>query len=273
MAGVRRFLYRSYAFWQRILAPGPESTQEFYREVLEGLVRSGVRWLDLGCGHNVFGNWFSAAEERKIVVRAGAVVGIDMDAANLQRHETIRRRVVGDLRRLPFRAGRFDLVTANMVMEHVDLPVTVLREVRRVLKPGGRFVFHTPNFLNPPVRIASITPEGIKRRVIWLLERREERDVFPTHYRFNTPSRIRAQAGEAGFRVQEMLLRDGPAITAFLGPLAIPELVFMRLRRTRALEFCRSNIIGVLEKPSDDAVAVTKDELVTTQAVIGGQAR
>lgn len=50
----------------------------------------------------------------------------------------------GDGRTLPYADGSFDYVTAMDVMEHVTDTSAFLREVRRVLKPGGRFLFHVP---------------------------------------------------------------------------------------------------------------------------------
>jgi glycosyltransferase involved in cell wall biosynthesis len=43
-----------------------------------------------------------------------------------------------------FAAGSFDFVVCNHVLEHVSAPMAALREVRRILKPGGRFVCQTP---------------------------------------------------------------------------------------------------------------------------------
>lgn len=47
--------------------------------------------------------------------------------------------------RIPFPDEMFDVVFADNVMEHVDNPETVLREVARILKPGGLFLAKTPN--------------------------------------------------------------------------------------------------------------------------------
>ncbi len=47
---------------------------------------------------------------------------------------------------LPFRAGRFDVVFSNSVMEHVRDPAQVLREAVRVLRPGGRLHFIIPSY-------------------------------------------------------------------------------------------------------------------------------
>jgi ubiquinone/menaquinone biosynthesis C-methylase UbiE len=41
-----------------------------------------------------------------------------------------------------------------MVLEHLESPHTVLKEIARVLAPGGKFVFLTPHLGNPWVRIS-----------------------------------------------------------------------------------------------------------------------
>lgn len=58
---------------------------------------------------------------------------------------------------IPFAPRTFDLATANMVVENVDDPARMLDEIRGVLRPCGRFAFHThgPRNVrpNPPGRI------------------------------------------------------------------------------------------------------------------------
>ena len=45
--------------------------------------------------------------------------------------------VVGDLAVLPFRDRMFDLAFSKYVFEHLDRPLSVMRELRRVLAPGS----------------------------------------------------------------------------------------------------------------------------------------
>lgn len=164
----------------------------------------GDRWLDLGCGHQVVPPWaVPPVEQGAVAARAALAVGVDMDPS-IHHHEVLRLRAMASGYALPFRGSAFDLVTANMVLEHVDDPVALLREVHRVLAPGGRFVFHTPNRRNPAVRIAAFVPSSIKRGLVWWLENRREEDVFPTHYRINSARDIRAAAEAAGFRIDRL---------------------------------------------------------------------
>jgi len=55
-----------------------------------------------------------------------------------------------DLQRLTFADESFDLVISSHVMEHVPNPWRALEEVRRVLRPGGRYIFSIP-FRGPPL--------------------------------------------------------------------------------------------------------------------------
>jgi ubiquinone/menaquinone biosynthesis C-methylase UbiE len=45
---------------------------------------------------------------------------------------------VADAARLPFRSGRFDLAFSSSALHHLRDPLLALREIRRVLRPGGR---------------------------------------------------------------------------------------------------------------------------------------
>lgn len=54
---------------------------------------------------------------------------------------------------LPYQDASFDLVTCSEVLEHVENYRAVLREIRRVLKPGGLMVVTTPNVLNMKSRL------------------------------------------------------------------------------------------------------------------------
>ena len=62
------------------------------------------------------------------------------------------RAAVADVRRLPFRDGSFDAVYSMGTIEHFRDPETALREMHRVLRPGGRAVVGVPNRWDPFLR-------------------------------------------------------------------------------------------------------------------------
>jgi ubiquinone/menaquinone biosynthesis C-methylase UbiE len=246
MSWLRRSLYRFYEKAEAILAPGLTSSQYGYYQTLRGLV-DGKIWLDLGCGHQVFADWMGK-EQAEVLGRCRRIFGIDLDWTGLRAHRGISNKTFGNLTELPFAGGSVEVVTANMVAEHLDDPASVLREIHRVLAPGGTFVFHTPNFRGWVIQVASRIPEGLKKRLIRLLEGRRAEDVFLTHYRLNTPEEVAKIAAETGFVVEEIQMISTSAATVMLGPVVLVELLYIRALQRPKRSRRRSNIVAVLRK-------------------------
>jgi len=111
-----------------------------------GVARGGSV-LDLGCG--IGSNTLMLAE---FVGPSGEVHAVDRSRTML---EITERRAIdralaiacheADAAALPFGAASFDLVWVERVLLHVASPLAVLREVRRVLKPGGQLVATEPD--------------------------------------------------------------------------------------------------------------------------------
>jgi SAM-dependent methyltransferase len=81
------------------------------------------------------------ASEVAARVPQGAVYGVEFSAEQLSQVPAgvpTLHFVRGDAHTLPFPDATFDVVYCRYVLEHVPDPLTVLREMRRVLKPGGR---------------------------------------------------------------------------------------------------------------------------------------
>lgn len=106
-------------------------------------ITPGCRVLELGCGTGSM--W---QDQDALIQKCAELVLSDFSAGML---ETARANVTGpnvrhaviDIQDIPFPDESFDLVIANMMLYHVpDLP-KALREVRRVLKPGGTFLCAT----------------------------------------------------------------------------------------------------------------------------------
>ncbi len=246
---MRERLFKFYWWLEKKMVPGLGSSQYAYLSSLSAFFPPSARWLDVGCGHNIFGSWMGA-EEQKMVSRARAVVGIDLDLDSVRKHATIRDRLLCKLENLPFEAGTFDLVTANMVVEHVEDPVGALNAIHRVLAPSGIFVFHTSNRRNPLIRIAARVPQDLKNRIIKFFENRASEDVYPTWYRFNLTEQIRAAAIDAKFEIVRLDHISTSALTVMLGPLVAMELLWIRWIGAAGRAELRTNIIGVLRKPA-----------------------
>lgn len=244
---IKQMSYNFYDSARKVIAPSLCHSQDVYENVLSSHVSSHTRWLDLGCGHQVLPSW-RLEQEEKLVSRCRSVVGLDYDSDSLKAHKSISQRVRGSITELPFTSSYFDLVTANMVVEHLDNPDVQFQEVYRVLKPGGLFIFHTPNALGYLTIGARLVPDRFKDRLVYLLDGRSENDVFETHYKANTRKRIGELAQSAGFELMKIKMLVSEAGFMFVPPLAVPELVWIRLLMTKSLKPLRTTIIAILKK-------------------------
>ena len=96
------------------------------RDVAPGGDRQAV--LDLGCGDKPYLPYFKGV--------ASTYVGVDV-------HPGEYVDVVGAAESLPFAESSFDVVVATQMLEHVPDPPQVIREVNRVLRPGGLLLLST----------------------------------------------------------------------------------------------------------------------------------
>jgi SAM-dependent methyltransferase len=239
------------------LVPGLRNANWTYRTILDRHVTPSTRWLDLGCGHQLLPTWMHDGLEqaRLLSDRCRVLVGIDYTAASVVAHQTLRHRLVGDIQRLPFADASFDLISANMVVEHVDDPAALLAQIRRVLAPGGAFLFHTPNRLFYQILLTMWVPPAVRKKAASLIEGREEADVFPTRYRMNSTRAIGALARQHGFAVEELHFLNSGITAGGIPPIALAEVVLARVLESPRLAGGRSNLIAVLRKPAAAAAA------------------
>jgi SAM-dependent methyltransferase len=114
------------------------------------------RVLDLGCGNQPYRPFLSEGVE---------YIGLEYPPTRASCDLKARPGVYGDARTLPFADQSFDGVLCSQVLEHVDRPETVVREMGRVLKPGGVGLISLPFFYNlhmEPNDYFRFSPYGIK---------------------------------------------------------------------------------------------------------------
>ncbi|MGC2118873.1 MAG: class I SAM-dependent methyltransferase [Candidatus Acidiferrales bacterium] len=239
-------LQKLYWWLESLINPGAESSQYVYERSLRKRISSSTTWLDAGCGTSIMPWWVPGQVD--LIGLARTVFGMDPLMGALESNKQIHYRVAGKLEDLPFSAESLSLVSANMVVEHVENPAKTLAEVERVLVPGGRFVFHTPNKHHYLVFIASLLPQWFKG---WMVKSTESRTPFKTFYRFNTIDRIEELAHSSGFVVDELQCTDtSSSIFIYFGPFVIPMLLYARFLRLTGLNKYGSNLVVVLRKYS-----------------------
>jgi ubiquinone/menaquinone biosynthesis C-methylase UbiE len=225
---------------ERAILPGLRWNQEVYATWLQRHVTETTSWLDAGCGRRMLPPDFEVLEH-ELVRKAKLVVGVDLNVNSLQRHKSMNCRLCASLEGLPFPDGSFDLVTCNMVVEHLPDPSRTFRELGRVLRPGGVLLVHTPNVWNYAICLARVlkrlVPEPILVRMIRWSEERQDADIFPTFYRANSCASIVSQLEGLGFRCDRYKMLVGPQpVCQFFAPVAFCELLLMRATMWRALQ-------------------------------------
>jgi SAM-dependent methyltransferase len=129
------------------------SVDRFFTGVVRPYLTGLPRVLDFGCGPGTFAI--------PVASMAKEVIAVDISRAFVDTaNEAFAALGLGNARALqippsglPFRDGSFDATVMMDVIHHLETPAETLKEVVRVLKPGGLFIAFEPNNLNPMVTL------------------------------------------------------------------------------------------------------------------------
>jgi ubiquinone/menaquinone biosynthesis C-methylase UbiE len=198
--------------------------------------------LDAGCGR-------TAPVLQTYKGRAARLIGIDMVTfdPNVSGIELYN----GDLARTTLEDHCVDLIMCRSVMEHVEDPTAVYKEMYRILKPGGRFIFLTANLWDYASIVAMMVPNRLHPWIVSKTEGRAEHDVFPTQYRTNTKRAVERWSRESGFEIEDFqYLGQYPSYFMFNGFLFWLATGYEKLiTKVEFLQFLRGWIFVVLKKP------------------------
>jgi len=246
---IKERLENFYWSLERLIIPNFEYPQYLYEKVLSEHVNKNIAWLDLGCGHHVLPEW-RQKEEKELVSKCVNITGIDYEHDALVKNMSIKHKVRGDITSLPFKRETFDLISSNMVLEHVKDPLKIFKEINDILKPNGIFIFHTPNLYGYVALLSKIIPEGLQKKLVYIIEQRNEEDTFPTYYLVNTEESIKKLAAKSGFFKINVRLIVSSAKFGVIPPIAILELFWIKLCTSKMFRQLRTNIIVILTKES-----------------------
>ena len=221
--------------------PGWQPATELFADRVRHYLRPEARLLDLGCGRGGLVEQLTHPQER--------TVGIDPDLDSLREHRlTALPRLAGHSDRLPFAAASFDVIYARWLLEHLPAPAETFAAVARALRPGGVFVFITPN-RDHPVAWANYLAGRLgvwQGQLVARLYGRAEGDTFPTAYQANTAALLERLATGAGLSLIELSLVADPSYLAFNRfTYQIAQWLDQQLPRSRHI-----HIVGVAQKPS-----------------------
>jgi len=109
------------------------------RVIAELRLPARARILDAGCG---------SGRNMVELARHGTVTGIELSPASVElaRERRVGEVVEGSLLEMPFESGSFDFGASLDVIEHLQDDVGALRELRRVIAPGGGLLITVPAY-------------------------------------------------------------------------------------------------------------------------------
>jgi len=173
---------------------------QLFREKILTKIHPDFTILDLGAGAGIISYMNFKGYGKKIC-------GIDLDP-RVESNPFLDEGKVADANKIPYPDESFDLIFSDNVMEHLDQPVLIFKEVKRVLKPGGLFLIKTPNKYHYVPTISRITPHSF-HQFVNKLRGRDEEDTFPTHYLANSHSTLSNLAKSSGLKIESLDLIEG----------------------------------------------------------------
>jgi len=159
-----------------------------------------ARILDVGCGRGLGANERTRLTSLE-AIRACAIEfwGCEPDPGIVPT-SLLDRFERGTLQSAMLPFTYFDIIYAHYVVEHVSDPSSFFQKVHALLRPGGRFIFMTPNAKHYFVKIARvIAAVGLETPILKLLHPGAAAVHYPTKYLVNDADVVERLARETGF--------------------------------------------------------------------------
>jgi SAM-dependent methyltransferase len=232
------------AMIDRYFPPHTHPYQVLRRKILDHLEPSHTV-LEIGCGR-------TAPNLLELKGRAEALIGIDLVEFVIADPEI--RLLNADVCSMSVVATEsIDLAYSRSVMEHIEDVQSAYSEISRVLRPGGKYIFLTPNAWDYASIAAYLVPNRFHAAIVRIVEGRKGQDVFPTHYRSNTVGKIKKISKANSFSIEFVeYLGQYPSYLTFNASLFYIGCQYGRfLERNQRFRFLKGWILCVLSKIAD----------------------
>ncbi len=203
-------------------------------------LQPGATVLDLGAGRR---SAYAGYIEPGSGVR---LVAVDISPEELAANTDVTETRVADVsQELPFDDGSVDLILSRALLEHVDGVPQAVRNMRRVLKPGGQAIHLVPCRYSLFGTAARFLPLGPSLKLLHALDPDTKGKVeFPTVYDHCYPRALRQAFGEAGFRDVDLTICWGqPGYFEFFLPVFLLTSMYERFVQRRDMEDAASYAI------------------------------
>ena len=152
------------------------------------IIKNG-KLLDVGCGTGNF-----LRKMKKYNMNCYGVEPNDFDKKNAKKHKL--KIFHGTLTQAKYQENYFDLITINHVLEHVNNPTRILKELRRILKPNGTIIIRVP-------QIDSLAHQLFKEYWVHL-------DI-PRHLYHYSTTTLKKYAKKTGFKIENISYKQRPS--------------------------------------------------------------
>lgn len=181
------------------------------------------------------------------------IIAIDIDKETLEINTYADKKILADVSSIPMvKDGSVDVVLSEWVLEHLNEPRSAFRETARVLKPGGIFIFETPNTANPIIGffrlVKKISNKATKRISSKYLLDKTENDIYPAYYKANSSKSLDKMLAEVGFEKIFMGRTGCPGYFRSWKLLLWLNLKFEKLLELKLFDGYRAYLIGVYRK-------------------------
>ncbi|MCK5225288.1 MAG: class I SAM-dependent methyltransferase [Planctomycetes bacterium] len=216
-----------------------DGTSRFHR-LIKQFAPSSAKILEIGAGPTNPTTGFLRS--------LGTVTGIDVDTA-VRNNQYCETALVYDGVHIPCDNNSYDLVVSNYVCEHLENPLQVCREIYRVTRPRGHYIFRAPNLWHYVSLAAKFSPQWFHKLIANKLRDlpKEAYDPYLTYHRMNTKKVCSKILSQTNFKIEIIKMIESEPSYGMASPfLFYPLMMSERLLNSSSIfENFRANILCV----------------------------